>query len=287
MRLMRKASFFLLALLLWTHPLAPPAKAQNANGSLDFIARITPTAARPEPVRQFTFYLLKKSYTDIVKDVETQDALPSREKFIDELKISGELKEWLKKHDIFDLTMPNLDRLVTPDDVIQVPEFLLAYQRTNSGGVTNGIPKPKYRDADKTENPDRYEKQHQEYLTALKKFIQAHPETVSGMELELTGVNPQAKWTQIQADHKKRVLRRAPEVAQTRFLAGQTDTDLDGHAAISNLPAGNYWITTLNLDAGAGDVRLQWDVPVAVQAGRTTRVELTNLNATDAPSATP
>ena len=83
------------------------------------------------------------------------------------------------------------------------------------------------------------------------------------------------------------MLRRAPEVAQTRFLAAKTDTDLDGQGMISNLPAGNYWVTTLNLDAGAGDVRLRWDVPVTIAAGRATRIELTNLNATDAPDSTP
>jgi hypothetical protein len=281
---MRKTYVFFLACGL---SLVPAASAQNTNGALDFMARITPTAARPEPVRQFTFYLLTKSYTDIEKDVESQNVMPSREKFIEDLKVSSELKEWLKRHDVFDLTVPNLDRLVTPEDIIQVPEFLLAYQRSNSGGVTNGIPKPRYRDADITENPGRYEKQHQGYLSALKKFIRARPETVSGMELELTGVNPQAKWSQIQAEHKKRVLRMAPEVAQTKYLAGKADTDLEGHASMDGVSAGNYWISTLNLDAGAGDARLRWDVPVTIQPGHTTRIELTNLNAADAHNSTP
>jgi hypothetical protein len=124
-------------------------------------------------------------------------------------------------------------------------------------------------------------------LAALKKFIQMRPESVSGMELELSAVNPQAKWSQIQFEHKRRVLREAPEIAQTRYLAAQADTDLEGRASVANLPAGNYWISTLNLDAGAGDARLRWDVPVTIQAGRSTRVELTNLNATDAHGATP
>ncbi len=48
------------------------ASAQGA-GSLDFVARITPSAARPEPVRQFTFYLLTKSYAEIIKEVEAQN----------------------------------------------------------------------------------------------------------------------------------------------------------------------------------------------------------------------
>src|SRR5262249_49677189 len=124
---------------------------------------------------------------------------------ISELKVSPELKDWLGSHDTFDLTSPNLDTMVSPDDIIKVPEFLLAYQRSNAGGVTSGIPKPKYVEADKTANPDRYQKQHDDYLAALKKFIQSHPESVSGFELQLAGVNPEHKWAQLQATHQKLV----------------------------------------------------------------------------------
>ncbi len=284
---MRKAFPLLLLMFPCLLFIAPRASTQNANGTLDFLARITPTAARPEPVRQFTFYVLTKSYADISRDVAEQDAPPDREKFISELKVSPELKEWLKAHEIMDLTTPNMDRLLTADEILRVPEFLAAYQRSNSGGVTNGIPKPKYLEADKTDHPDRYKKQHDEYLAALRRFIQGHPESVSGMELELAGVNPQSKWAQLQSDQKRRVLRLAPEVAQTKYLVAKADTDLDGHASVANLPAGKYWLSTLNLDAGAGDARLRWDVPVTIDGGRSTRVELTNLNATDAHSSMP
>jgi hypothetical protein len=287
MALMRKALVTLLAILCFAICAAPDAWAQSATGSLDFAARITPTAARPEPVRQFTFYILAKSYADIVKEVEGENVLPPREKFIEGLKVSTELKEWLKAHEILDLTMPGLDRLVTPDDIIRVPEFLLAYQRSNSGGVTSGIPKPKYADADKTWNPDRYNKQLQEYYLALKKFIQNNPGTVNGIELELVGVNPQQQWSQIQADHRRRIQRMAPEFAQTKYLAAKADTDLDGHASVSGLAPGNYWVSTLNLDANAGDTRLSWDVPVTIRAGQTTRVALTNLNAVDRSASAP
>ena len=277
----RMSPIFALALL------AANASAQSDTGRLDFTARIAPTAARPEPVRQFTFYVLTKSYADIVKEVEEQNVLPERDKFIDDLKVSPELKEWLKAHEVFDLTAPDLDRLLTPDDILHVPEFLLAYQRSNSGGVTNGIPKPKYTDADKTARPERYNKQMQEYRTALKKFIQAHPETVSGIELQLSGVNPERKWSQIQADHKRRVLHLAPEIAQKKYLAAKIDTDLDGRASLSGLPPGNYWLSTLNLDANAGDTRLGWDVPVTILAGQGTRIELSNLNGTDLRNPSP
>jgi hypothetical protein len=260
------------------------AQPQTA-GSLNLVARITPTAARPEPVRQFTFYILNKSYTEITKEVEAGDVVPPREDFIDTLKISPELKTWLKGHDIIDLTLPGLDKALTPDDVIHVPEFLLAYQRSNSGGVTNGIPKPKYAEKDKTEHPEKYKKDVDDYHAALKKFIQAHPDTMSGMELELDAVNPQRKWAQIQFDHKRKVQRQAPEVAQMKYLVAKTDTDLEGAAAVGGLAPGTYWVSTLNLDAAAGDMRLRWDVPVQVQAGQAARVELTNLNGTDARAA--
>src|SRR5580704_2834114 len=118
MSLMRRLPAFFLALLAGAMCITCAANAQNVNGALDFIARITPSAARSEPVRQFTFYVLTKSYAEIAKEVEAQDMPPSREKFIDDLKISPELKEWLKSHEVFDLTMLGLDKLLTPDDII-------------------------------------------------------------------------------------------------------------------------------------------------------------------------
>jgi len=284
---MGKAAVFSIALMLCALSLGSAAPAQTTTGTLEFMARITPTAARPEPVRQFTFYILTKSYAEIVKEVEEKDKIPPRDEFIDSLKLSPELRAWLKSHDIFDLTLPGVDQAMTPDDIIHIPEFLLAYQRSNSGGVTSGIPKPKYADADKVGNPERYGRQVNEYLTALKKFIQAHPETVSGVELELDGVNPHRKWATIQNEHRKRVQRAAPDIAQTKFLAAKADTDLDGRGSVSGLAPGNYWISSLNLDAAAGDMRLRWDVPVVIQPGKTTRAELLNLNSTDVRGSNP
>ena len=261
--------------------------AQTEHGVLEFVARITPTRARPEPVRQFTFYLLTKSYVEIVKEVEEKDPVPPRDEFIDGLKISPELRTWLKAHTIMDLTQPDLDKLLTPDDIINVSEFLLAYQRSNSGGVTKDLPKPKYTDMMKTDHPEKYEKLKQDYLAALKKFIRAHPETLSGVELELDGVNPQRKWTAIQTERRKRVQQVAPDIAQLKFLVVKTDTDLEGRAALSGIAPGDYWISTLNLDADSGDMRVRWDVSVRIEAGKTTRIELSNLNSIDAHGSTP
>src|SRR6266550_762033 len=265
---MRKMAIPSLGIALCALSLGSGARAQKDAGAIEIMARITPTGARPEPVRQFTFYILTKSYSEIVKEVEEKDPIPARDQFIDGLKVSPELRAWLKGHDTLDLTEPDLDKLLTPDDVLNVPEFLLAYQRSNSGGVTNGLPKPKYTEADKTEHPEKYDKLKQDYLFSLKKFIRSRPETVSGVELELDGVNPLRKWATLQNDRRKRVQRVAPDVAQLKFLAAKADTDLEGRASLSSVAPGDYWISSLNLDADAGDMRVRWDVPVKINAAK-------------------
>jgi hypothetical protein len=255
--------------------------AAQGTGAIDLSVRITPTGAQPEPVRQFPFFVLTKSYADVVKEVEDQDVLPTRDKFIDNLKVSPELKTWLKAHDLLELTSPDIDKLLTTDDIMKVPEFFDAYQRSNSGGVTKGLPVPKYRDSDKKANPDKYQKQKEEYLTATRKFIDANPFTVQGIELELYAVNPGTAWNNLHVEHKRKVAQFAPDTAQVKYLAGKAQTDLDGHALISGLPPGNYWVSSLGMDASSGDRRLIWDVPATVQAGQVTHLDLSNLNASD------
>jgi len=271
---------FSFAPLVLAFCLATITSGQTA-GSLEFTARIAPTSARPEPVREFTFYILTKSYAQIVKEAEDKDPSPGRDAFIDGLKVSPELRTWLKSYDTMDLSAPDLDNLIAPDEVITVPEFLHAYQRSNSGGVTKGLPQPKYHEADRTEHPEKYEKLKEEYLSALRKFIREHPESASGIELELDGVNPQRKWTALQTEHHKRVEHTAPDLAQLQFLAARADTDLEGRASVSGLAPGDYWISSLNLQASIGDMRVRWDVPVKIQPGRTTRIELSNLNTSE------
>jgi hypothetical protein len=260
---------------------------QSATGTLEITVQITPTGARPEPVRQFTLYVLTKSYADIIKEVEGQDVLPTREEFIDNLKCTPQLKKWLKAHDVMDLTMPDFDKLVTPIEIMEVPEFLSAYQRSNSGGVTSGLPIPKYREADREGNPEKYEKQRSEYVKALKKFVETHPATVTGMELELAGVNPKYQWDKLHADHKKKIAQLAPDTAQTKYLVAKTDTDLDGRVTISGLAPATYWVSSLGMYAASGDRRLSWDVAAKVLAAQTTRLALTNINGIDINSSRP
>lgn len=268
-------------------PLCQASFGQGATGTLDVTARIAPTGARPEPVRQFTFYVLTKSYADILKEATAQFPLEEREVFINNLKISPELKAWMKHHDVIDLTAPDVDKLITPDDVMNIPEFFAGYERSNSGGVTAGLPMPKYREADAEANPSKYFKLKQEYMSATKKFVESHPATISGMETELGGVNPKYKWDKALQEHNQKVAQLAPELAQTKYLAAKGDTDLDGHMIVRGLPPGNYWVSSIGLDAAAGDRRLLWDVPVTVQSGPPTQLVLSNLNGQNIGSAHP
>jgi hypothetical protein len=276
-RLSLSASFIFVFLSAFT----PVTGAQSGTGTLDITARITPTGARPEPVRQFVFYVLTKSYADIQKEISDQFPLASREDFIANLKVSPELKAWMKAHDVIDLTAPDNDKLFTPDDIIKVPELFDAYERSNSGGVTLGLPRPKYRDSDKEANPARYQKEKEDFMQATKKFIVAHPSTASGMETELTGVNPKYQWDRALSDHNRKVAQMAPDVAQQKYLASKADTDLEGHFSIPGLQPGQYWISSLGMDAVSGDRRLTWDVPTKVAPGQVTRLELNNVNGSD------
>jgi hypothetical protein len=262
-------------------PRAATAQQAPATGTIEFVARVTPTAARPEPARQFSFYLLRKSYADILREAEESDPVPDREQFIASLSVSQPLKDWFKAHNLVDLTTPQLDEILTGEDIISITEFLDAYQRANSGGVTAGLPKPKYSEEDKKKDPEKYARQRQEYLAALRKFIDGHHTSLVGMETQLDAVSPHRRWAQLQADQRRKVQRRTPELAQTRYLVAKVDTDLEGRASLAGIPAGTYWLSTLGLEAAAGDSRLRWDVEVTVQPGQTARLELTNLNAVE------
>jgi hypothetical protein len=74
------------------------------------------------------------------------------------------------------------------------------------------------------------------------------------------------------------VAQLAPDLAQSKYLAAKGDTDLNGHLVIKGIPPGNYWVSSLGLDAAAGDRRLIWDVQVTVHSGVPTQLILSNLN---------
>ena len=257
----------------------PAFLAAQSAGRVEFTARVAPTGGRPEPVRQLTFYLLIKSLDDIRIEVLQTDPAPGLAKFIDALTVSPELKIWMKKHDSVQLAGEDFIKSLTPDDIMDVPEFFSAYMSRNMGFKGAGFPEPKFKASDREAHPEKFKQQKDEYMAAIRNFISMSPETIEGIDADLAKINPYVKWEYLISDQRKRLEDRTNELAQQLYLAAQTDTDLDGHGSFANLAPGNYWISMIGIQAISGDVRLRWDVPVTVRPGATTRVELTNLNA--------
>src|SRR5581483_384318 len=147
-------SFSLFAILAIAAPLA---RAQQ-NGSVEFVARATPSAGLEEPVRGFPFFLLTRSYEDITREVEASVPKPDMDAFIDKLEVSAEMKAWMKKNHWVQLSGPDFIHKLKPADVMGVPEFFEAYISRMSGDGTVKFPQPKYKPADKLKDPAKYEK---------------------------------------------------------------------------------------------------------------------------------
>ncbi len=258
---------------------AASPQAGQPTGGIDFVARVTPTDGRPEPVRQLSFYLLRKSLAAIQKEAEEAEPKPDLDRFVDALEISPELKAWMKKNGSVELAGTDFIRRVKVSDALDVPEFYEAYLKRNAGDVAVGFPEPKYRESDKATAPQKYEKLHAEYREAVRKWIVNNPQSVDGIEVHLDTINPGQRWAQQATELRRRARKRALDLAQTTYLVAKTDTDLDGRGAFTGLLPGDYWLGTLETEAVVGDARLHWDAPVTVRAGQRTRMELSNLNA--------
>ena len=272
------AFFFLLTLTLSSRAAAQQTNQQA--GYIEITARVSPTGGRPEPARALTVYLLRKSYAAIQMEADAAEPLPKMDDFVAKLELSPELKNWMLKHQIVDLSGPAFPKAISPDDVLNIPEFKEAYMTRNAGDRTVVLPQSKAHEADKQRHPEKYQQAVQDYLDALKRFIAANPDTLSTMYVALEEKNPGHRWNKILTDRKARVHRYALELAQVQYLAGQTDTDLEGHARFDRVAPGEYWLTTLDNEAIAGDARLRWDYPVHISAGRST-ADLSNVNAVE------
>jgi len=78
----------------------------------------------------------------------------------------------------------------------------------------------------------------------------------------------------------------APEIAQVKFLAGKVDTDLEGRALVSGLAPGDYWISSLNLDADSEICACAGMSRSELSAGKPSS-HLSNLNSIDVRSSAP
>jgi len=231
-----------------------------------------------EPVREMTFYLLSKSLSDIRKEVEDSEPPEDLDHFIAKLGVSPGLKAWMTKHDRVDLAGSVFVKEISADDIIDVPEFLSAYRDQNGAALHEGVPEPKYKNSEEQKDPAKYQRQKEQYRQALRRYIQAHPDLMQGLDAEFNDLNPYPRWRKVQAEQQQRVEQHTMQLAQTRYLVGTTTTNLSGRAAFEGLGPGQYWISNLDTPALTGDLRLRWDVPVVVPAAKTARIELSNLN---------
>ena len=263
--------------------LSVPAGSAQQSGSVEFAARVTPASGQAEPARGITVYLLRRSFADIKKEADAAEPAPDKSAFIDKLEVSPELKAWMKKHDRVELSGPDFPKQITADDVLKVPEFSKAFSDRNSGDRTIRLPEAKYLKTDPKKYPDKCAQELNEYHVELHDFIEKHPETLETLDIALdeVRVNPGPKWQHLQMERTAQVHRRAMELAGTTYLAATTDTDLDGHGQFSGLPAGTYWLSTLETEAISGDAHVRWDFPVSVSAGKTANVQLSNVNAVE------
>ena len=256
---------------------APRAAAQT--GSVQFVARVTPSGGEDEPVRTLPFYLLSKSYADIEKEAEAASPVANQDKFIDALDVSKELKAWMKTNHRVSLSGEDFTKMLKADDIMNVPEFFAAYTERMVGDHTAGFPTPKYKLEDRAKNPAKYDLQVTEYHDAIRAFVIADPGSKDGLDLSLEEVNPGHKWDMVKARNAAELNRETADLARGKYLVARAETDMQGQGALRGIPPGNYWLGTLNIDAVAGDARERWDVPVTVRAGQPSYLTLTNINA--------
>jgi hypothetical protein len=279
-------SFWLLCAVycsfnILTVPKSAAQERTAGTGALEFVARVAPTGGHPEPARQMSFYLLRKSMAGIRAEVEQVQPAPDMDHFIDGLDVSPELKTWLKKHHTVDLTGKDFTKHLTSTDVIKVPEFLDAYKNINGAALNVGVPDSKLKEADRKKNPEKFGHAKEQYELAMHRYIDGNPDTLDGLDAELGDKNPAPRWAKVRGEQQRYVDRRASELAQTQYLVATTDSDLAGRGTLTGIPPGVYWITTLDTPALAGDTRLLWDRPVTIRPGETVHLELSNVNAVE------
>jgi len=255
------------------------AAQAGAAGAIEFTAYVRPSEGQPEPVRGMAFYLLSRSLSDIRKEMENAEGVVDLNQFISQLDVSSDLKEWMKKHHRVDLAGSDFIKELAADDIIDVPEFLTAYTEQNGAALHAVIPEPKYKKDEEQKNPEKYKLHREQYRQALRHYIQANLDSLQGLDADLRDLNPYPRWMHLQSDQQRRIQQRVVQFARTHYLVATAVTNLDGRAAFNNLTPGQYWISNLDTPALAGELRLHWDVGIAVPPAKTASIELSDLNA--------
>ena len=259
----------------------PRAAAQT--GSVEFVSRATPSGGLDEPVRGFPFYLLRKSFEDISKEADSTYPKPDMNAYIDKLDVSNELKAWMKKNQWVTLSGEDFVHKLHASDVMDVPEFYKAYIDRTADSQPFDFPKPKYKLSDKVKDPAKYDKLLGEYREAVRRYMDQNPESIDGIDLGLEENNPSRKWNDMEAKRLPQIQRKSLELAQSKYLVARAETNLQGQGFLRGIQPGNYWLSTLDVAASVGDARPRWDVLIAVRAGDTAYILLSNVNAIQPP----
>jgi hypothetical protein len=262
---------------------ASRASAQGA--SIEFVAQATPSDGLQEPVRGFPFFLLSKSYADIRKEAIDSLPKPDFNAFIDKQDMSPQLKAWMKKNQVMQLAGDPFLRKLNPDTIMSVPEFKTAYIELNAGTQAIDFPKPKMSSTDEQKNPAKFKKLTDEYNAAVHLYIEQHPASIEGVDLELTDIDPHSKWEASTGSRDVAVRQKTMDLAQSNYLVARAETNLDGKGSMRGLAPGNYWLTTLDVPAIVGDARPKWDIAVTVRAGETKYLALSSSNSVRPQSA--
>jgi len=265
--------------------LAFPAAAQN--GSIEFVARAAPSGGLEEPIRGFPFFLLSKSFEQISREIESAQPEPDMNAFIETLDASKELKAWMKKNHWVQLSGEDFIHKLTPSDIVTVPEFYSAYIQRSAGSESLDFPKAKFKSVDKTKDPAKYQKLSDDYHQAVQHYIEQNPASKDGMDLDLVDKDPSTKWQALTAKRNPEIRRQILELAQSKYLVARAETNLQGQGFLNSVPAGTYWLSSLDVSADVGDTRPRWDVSVTVRPGETAYVVLSNVNALQPPHPSP
>ncbi|HTZ75176.1 MAG TPA: hypothetical protein VMB47_14730 [Candidatus Aquilonibacter sp.] len=266
--------------------MSSPATAQTS--SIEFVIQVTPTGGLPEPVRGFPVFLLSKSFEDIQKEADAAYPKESMNDFIDTLDVSKELKDWMKKSQWITFSGVDFIKKLTPDDVMDIPEFYKAYMDRNAGDQSSGFPIAKFKDSDKDKDPAKYQKEEDKYKEAVRRYVEQVPESINGIDMNLQDIDPSRKWNDLEAKRVPEVQRRITDLAQGKYLVARTETNLQGQGFFPNVPPGTYYLSTLDVPATVGDARPWWDVPLTVTPGQVSYAVLSNVNAVqEAANASP
>src|SRR5689334_16934101 len=142
---------------------AATAQTQAEKSSIEFVVRATPTGGVEEPVRGFPVFLLNRSFEEIQQEAEAAFPKQKLDDFIDGLDVSKELKEWMKRTQWISFSGQEFIKKLKADDILGVPEFLKAYLERNAADQSTGFPQKKFKESEKTKDPDKYEKDMARY----------------------------------------------------------------------------------------------------------------------------